>query len=751
MADNVLDLVRDFASSAKSLEHLLGKGLNIPNNVTNSGARKIMNGTHQSHTLVLCHGELPYVATGFENRFGDESSSVITTEEDYEVIGKVDKFSHANNHHYYLILKNPRTKKVTVLERVSYKWKTEAYGYLYNNNMIDSFGVGSYIPAGTVLRRSIGFDKYGNKTNGTNINVTYMSLDNNMEDSIVISDVCARKLSASLIRKVTVVLNDNDIPLNIYGDDNIYKIFPDIGEEVKNGVLMAYRRENKDDAIYSQAISRLREIEMSDTKITIDGTVIDINIRCNNEENLQSGQYNQQMLYYYNDRIRMGNDILSIVGPHTVEDGSSMSYDINYLFTNSKKEVNRVQFIDTKDKSPFSNVIIEFTLLENRDVEVGDKLADRYGGKGVVSEIRPQNMMPKLPNGLYADMIKNSSTMYGRENPGQMFEIEINNISMHILDYIRDNNVRMDKAFEMILSFVEVVSELMKNKMEAYINSLDNNDKIYFLSSILSKTCINTSNLPITEVFTIDKLNELYRRFKFANLERAFVPIKNSNGEIRFVKTRRTLLIAPQYCIRLKQFAEEKFSAVSLSSTNIKNENTKSKASKMYNEPFSNTSIKFGQMETGDLMHMGGEVVVLNLMLHSLSPHGRRLVEELAVGDPYNVDVKLDRESKNRSAEILNTRLKTMGYRIVFNKKKKKRIMGVFQDAISFLDRSPNPKHMTEGIEFVDKDYDYEHWYKTLEEIKKIREEGGFTIHPIEFVEASEEDNSGDVKAEEKK
>ena len=35
MADNVLDLVRDFASSAKSLEHLLGKGLNIPNNVTN--------------------------------------------------------------------------------------------------------------------------------------------------------------------------------------------------------------------------------------------------------------------------------------------------------------------------------------------------------------------------------------------------------------------------------------------------------------------------------------------------------------------------------------------------------------------------------------------------------------------------------------------------------------------------------------------------------------------------------------------
>ena len=48
---------------------MLGKGLNIPNNATNSGARKIMNGTHQSHTLVLSRAEVPYVATGFEKRF----------------------------------------------------------------------------------------------------------------------------------------------------------------------------------------------------------------------------------------------------------------------------------------------------------------------------------------------------------------------------------------------------------------------------------------------------------------------------------------------------------------------------------------------------------------------------------------------------------------------------------------------------------------------------------------------------------
>ena len=47
-----------------SKEQMLGKGLNIPNNATNSGSRKIMNGTHQSHSLVVSNGEIPYVSTG---------------------------------------------------------------------------------------------------------------------------------------------------------------------------------------------------------------------------------------------------------------------------------------------------------------------------------------------------------------------------------------------------------------------------------------------------------------------------------------------------------------------------------------------------------------------------------------------------------------------------------------------------------------------------------------------------------------
>ena len=78
-------------------------------------------------------------------------------------------------------------------------------------------------------------------------------------------------------------------------------------------------------------------------------------------------------------------------------------------------------------------------------------------------------------------------------------------------------------------------------------------------------------------------------------------------------------------------------------------------------------------MESGNLTHVGTQYVVMNFMLYSSSPQGRRLFEELLIGNPYDIDIKLDNNSKNRNAEIINSLLKTMGLRLVFNKKLKKK------------------------------------------------------------------------------
>ena len=71
MEGSYVEKIEKSMETLTSKEQMLGKGLNMPNNATSSGARKIMHNTHQSHSLVLSCGEVPYIATGFENRFGD--------------------------------------------------------------------------------------------------------------------------------------------------------------------------------------------------------------------------------------------------------------------------------------------------------------------------------------------------------------------------------------------------------------------------------------------------------------------------------------------------------------------------------------------------------------------------------------------------------------------------------------------------------------------------------------------------------
>lgn len=714
------------AATLSSYEQILGKGLNIPNNATNSGARKIMDGTHQSHTLVLSRAEVPYVATGFENRFGDESSTILKLDDDYEVIGKVSKFSNAPNHHYWLILRSLNSKKIHIIERRSYRYITELYGYLMNNTAMDALQVGQIYTSGTEVRKSTGFDEYDNKTNGCNLNVAYMATDNNMEDSVIISDTCAKRMSAPLFREVEITINENDIPLNLYGNDSLYKIFPDIGEDIRGGILLAYRREKREEAIYTQTIQRLEQVMMSDEKITLKGKVIDLDIHCNNIDNLSSTIYNQQFKAYYMDRQRMWQEIVNIIGPYD-SNGFELSYDAKKLFVIAQQELMQKPFID---KRKFSNIHIRFIVMEERLMNIGDKCSDRYGGKGVVSTILPQKMMPQLPNGEYADMIKNSSTMYNRENPGQLFELSLNYISMNIIDRLRTGVLGPQESMEAIYDFLHIVSPIEEAKMRSYVESLCDDDKLTFLNSILESDCIYISSLPITEVMTMDKLMALYDRFSWIQQAYAKVPVKDSKGNTRYVSTRRPMIIGKQYVLRLKQVAEEKFSSTSLSSTNIMNENAKSKANKNYKELYSNTPIKFGPMESGDFNHMGTDIVIGNLMIYSLSPRARRLSEELYTGDPYDVNIRLDSKSKNRSVEKLNARLKTMGYRLTFKKVKRVYKQAVTIQPLRFFD---NPPEGVEAIKFHDKDYDFDHYYKTLDEIKDLRKRSPFLIHALSF------------------
>jgi hypothetical protein len=124
-------------------------------------------------------------------------------------------------------------------------------------------------------------------------------------------------------------------------------------------------------------------------------------------------------------------------------------------------------------------------------------------------------------------------------------------------------------------------------------------------------------------------------------------------------------------------------------------------------------------MESNNMAHLGVDVLISNMMIHSLSPQGRRLVEQMYTCDPFDIDIRLDSESKNRSAEIVNTYLKTVGRKLVFEKRPKK-IDKIVISPLSF-DHEPFikpisflPESMREGFDYVK---DFEERQKFAEEV----------------------------------
>lgn len=730
MEPNFMEDLEENIERIDHKEEILGKGLCQPFVDCNSGSRKLMFSIHIEQSLPLINPEVPFVMTGYEQGFSDRSSSIIKADADYEVVGKISKFKDNPQHHYYLILRNMTNNRLNVIERKEYTYSTETYGYAYDTTVLDNLDISYEVPKGEMLRRSTAYDQAMNPANVVNLLSTYVATDVTMEDSMWISESAQKKLSSRLYKRITVNINDNDILLNLMGDPDHYKSFPMIGEEIKGGILCAVRRENGPESLFTQQVEMLRTILMSDDKYTPgDGTVIDLDIHCNNPEMLKQKYSNSQVLYCYNDHIRFITEFVETVdklmGQYSLTE-KDLEFELGKMYYNFKEELNGAQF---RSQKVYNGTILEFIVKEVNVPSIGDKLANRYGGKGVIAKILPDDQMPYLAlTNEHVEVLINSSTCVNRENIGQFHELSLTHVGKCITDLIKLGYFDTDEAFHEIIKFLSFCSPKEAKELAESLNVLTAEDKDVFLQSILDSGNIIMSIEPMTESMSIDMLSELYDAFPYVTQRSMMSPIEGSDGKIRFVQARRPGVIGHLAMYRLQQYAQEKHSVTSLSSTNLRNENSRNKANKYYKATHQATPINFGDMEMGDLGHLGFENVITLLMIHSVSPHARRLVEKMFVDDPYLVDIKLDEDSSNRSAEILNTYLKAIGYKLVFEKTPKKKLKPF---TIKPISRNPVGGQLTKPFIMLDKNQsiqDFEDWMNYL-----YRQELAKNRKPIKF------------------
>lgn len=354
--------------------------------------RAHMSNCEQEQAVQLFNAEFPLYNSGFENEFSKWSSGYTKLEGTWKIVKRIDK----NAYNYALIIKKleyskkekKKLKKGLSVRHVKGEYHvifrqecynlTESYGCVMNNEVMDSLESGDIVED-EVINHDLNRDDNMNLTYGLNINSVYTARGGWVtEDAIRISKRLSKRGAYPTVPKPRITLNDNDILVNLYGNKNYYKAFPDIGEEVKNGILCSSRRVSYEKTPFT--LRKMNHRLPDDTNFFVDGIVVDIDVISNVDDpeetfkmvpNIQIGKYWRQQQNYFTNFVKYVEKI--VTGKDNI-----CSDDLIHFYNLFKIRIDpNIKF--RVDKSVFSHLIIDFTVLSKHDLVEGNKMAGRYG------------------------------------------------------------------------------------------------------------------------------------------------------------------------------------------------------------------------------------------------------------------------------------------------------------------------------------------------------------------------------------
>ena len=218
-----------------------------------TGPRIDMYASHLNQRLSIDGSEFPKIYSGAEQNLGEYEISTTRREQDIHVVKAIPKYPSVvgamhirHNPSITLIYIGAEDNKLHYMELNSYTEGSDGFGYenrmenthLWHDVSVESPG---FIPKDIRLVTSPDH-KNGVYCQGLNLRTAFMTLEETIEDAVMISQSAAERMTTTEIHTQKIVIQADQYPLNTYGDEIEHRMMPDIGETVnENGVLLALR------------------------------------------------------------------------------------------------------------------------------------------------------------------------------------------------------------------------------------------------------------------------------------------------------------------------------------------------------------------------------------------------------------------------------------------------------------------------------------------------------------------------------
>ena len=227
---------------------------------------------------------------------------------------------------------------------------------------------------------------------------------------------------------------DGEIAL---GRDILVAYMPWKGYNMDDSIIIS-RRLVEDDELTSINITRSM-IEVRDTKLGPE--IVTRDIPNASEEALRN--LDEDGIIVVGSEVKPGDVLVGKITPKGEQELSSEERLLRAIFGEKAKDVRdtshrvgrseggKVVAVRVFDRDSGyemkAGVLkqIEIFIAQTRKIQVGDKLAGRYGNKGVVARILNEEDMPFMADGTPVDMILNPMGVPSRMNLAQLFEVHI--------------------------------------------------------------------------------------------------------------------------------------------------------------------------------------------------------------------------------------------------------------------------------------------------------------------------------------
>lgn len=251
---NKIETVIPVEKGMEITEEYIGLHAVNPFIANNSSARSYMFSNHISQIVTLEHGEEKIIQTGLEKQFGDTTFSK-KLENDSRILNILTRYNGIDINHasetteLTVVYEDIITGEVGIIDIPKYFKLHQYFGFKYkwNYDILNAVTANTILPANTVLADSPTVTTNKGYKFGVNANLAYLSIPEVTEDGVVISKTMAKKLAYKTYETRVVEFGEDSFPLNIYGDEDNYKAFPEIGEAIcDDGVLMVLREYNSE-------------------------------------------------------------------------------------------------------------------------------------------------------------------------------------------------------------------------------------------------------------------------------------------------------------------------------------------------------------------------------------------------------------------------------------------------------------------------------------------------------------------------